>query len=815
MMDVIPAKSPAITEISQENGAVFLKSETGVLRIIPQIGGIFRVSFSEDGTFGGEQGRDYADFSGSIPYEVSGGVNLLACDGRNILETHSAPDYLEAEPQAEAGNKICESSTQSIKEIWIKTSEGSVCVSQVSGAITFYDATGAVLLKERSFEPRQLEQISLYRTVESGATQVEEIVTADGVKKKIKAADREEYASAYKTRTYFEFDEDELLVGFGQGERGEWSLRNSTRYVHQANRKIGIPMMVSAKNYGILLSTNSLCMFSESDDEAFIQTEADYYLDYYFLFGSDLFSVIKNYRRLTGKAAMLPQWAYGYIQSKERYKSQEEILETAGEFKKRGIGIDCLVLDWMSWRDNEWGQKSFDEKRFPDPKKMTDELHRMGIRFMMSIWPNMSPGTENNTEFKEKGLLFPGTDIYNAFSKEGRKLYWNQVERALYPAGVDAWWCDSSEPITPEWEHKMEPSDSDKYYEFKSDAANIMPFDMANAYGKYHARTIWEGQRTCSQDKRVVNLTRSGWAGSQKYGTILWSGDISASWDCLRQQVTAGLSMAASGMPYWTLDTGAFFVKKGVQWYWNGDFEDGIDEAYKKLYVRWLQYSAFLPVFRAHGTDVEREPWAFGDCGDLYYEAICRTIKMRYRLIPYLYSLGARAALDDEMIMRPLFFDFSGDKRALNSTDQYMLGDSLMVCPVVRCEDKRTVYLPENNGWYDFYTHKYYDGGQEIECECDLYSIPVFVKAGSLIPVKEPGCCTDDMKGCDIEVLVYPGADASFKLYEDAGDGYGYENGEYCITELTWNDEKGEFSYNVTGDEGFRTGRITYSLVQN
>ena len=785
MMDVIVAKDPAITKVYQEKGAVYLESETGILRVIPQKGGIVRVSFSEDGTFNSEQGADYTDFSGSIPYEV-----------------------------VEDKDSAC-----------IKTAEGAVSISKSTGSITFYDREGDVLLKERSHDSRQMERIALYRTVDSGKTQVEEIKTADGVKKKIKAADKEEYGFAYKTRTYFEFDEDELLIGFGQGEKGEWNLRKSTYYVHQANRKIGIPMLVSSKNYGILLSTASLCMFSEDGSGAYIQTEADHFLDYYVLFGEDHFQVIKSYRRITGRAAMLPVWAYGYIQSKERYKSQEEILDTAREFKNRGIALDCLVLDWMSWEDNQWGQKSFDEKRFPDPAKMTKELHDMGIRFMMSIWPNMSPGTENNEEFKEKGLLFTGTDIYNAFSKDARKLYWSQVERALYPAGVDAWWCDSSEPITPEWEHKIEPSDGDKYYEFKSDAANIMPFEKANSYGKYHARTIYDGQRSCSKDRRVVNLTRSGWAGSQKYGTILWSGDISASWECLRNQVKAGLQMAVSGMPYWTLDTGAFFVKKGIQWYWNGDFKDGIDDSYKKLYVRWLQYASYLPIFRAHGTDADREPWAFGDRGDQYYEAICRAIENRYRLIPYLYSLGALSCIDDGMIMRPLFFDFKDDRRALEITDEYMLGDSLLVAPVVDngdlegdglsgvIKDKRSVYLPRGCGWYDFYTEEYYEGGQTIEYECALDKIPVFVRAGALIPVMKPLGCTEDMKGRDIEVLVYPGKDATFRLYEDEGDGYGYEKGEYCITELSWNEKEGSFTHSITGDTNYHKSSIRHSIV--
>ncbi|WP_051656419.1 glycoside hydrolase family 31 protein [Butyrivibrio sp. AE3004] len=828
MMDVVSAKDRVITNIYEEMGAVFMQSEVGILRVIPQKGGIFRVSFSCDGEFCKEQGEDYADYSGSIDYILSVEEHTAEIN----IATHVNNDtYVNNVTNVNGANN-------GMGLIRIKTHEGEVRVNRATGALSFYNSKGEQLLRERENNPRELEKISLFKTINADNLRVEEIKTADGVKKKVKAADKEEYGTAYKTRTYFDFADDEFITGFGQGENGELNLRKTTYYGHQGNRKISIPFLVSSRNYGILMSTNSLFMFEESADHAFIQTEADFYSDYYFMFGSNLFEVIRNYRRITGRAAMLPMWAYGYVQSKERYTSQAEILETADEFRKRNIGIDCLVLDWMSWEDGKWGQKSFDASRFPDPKAMTDELHKKGIRFMMSIWPNMSAGTDNNEEFKKEGLLFPGTDVYNAFSKKGRDLYWSQVERALYPAGVDGWWCDSSEPITPEWMHLIEPSDGEKYFEYKHDAENMMPFELANAFGKYHAKAIWDGQRKNSEDKRVVNLTRSGWAGSQKYGTIFWSGDISASWKTLKNQVKAGLQFAASGMPYWTLDAGAFFVKRGIQWFWDGDYKNGINAAYKKLYVRWLQYAAFLPVFRAHGTDVSREPWAFGDRGDNYYEAICKTIRNRYKLIPYIYSLGAAAHLDDGMIMRPLMFDFSNDKKAVEISDQFMLGDSLMVCPIVndqdeqvKCTDEtsevsdmdtRSIYLPKGSCWYEFNlgdffeeedneitsSYRYYEGGRSIEYQCPLNRIPVFVKAGSIIPVKKPQGCTDEMKDEDIEVLIYPGCDTKFRLYEDAGDGYGYENGEYCITELIWDDENKSFSYNTYGNIKFRSGNL-------
>ena len=772
MMDVVAGKDKRITDVYEKDGAVFFKSEEGLLRIIPMFGGIVRVSFSAEGEFDIRQGEDYADHSGTIEYS------------------------------------ICEETDTFV----VSTGEGEIRINRQSGSVSFHDPDGQTILAERQDRPRELEKVTLYRTINFENAQVEEIATADGVKKRIKAADKEEYGYGFKTRTYFSFG-DEALIGFGQGEHGEWNLRHTTYYVHQANRKIAMPLLVSDRKYGILFSTNSLLMFSEDRDKAYVQTEADYFLDYYFLFGKDLFDVVKNYRRLTGKAAMLPMWAFGYIQSKERYESQEDILRTAGEFIERDIPVDCLVLDWMSWEENKWGQKSFDASRFPDPKKMTETLREKGIHFMMSIWPNMSSNCEDNREFKENGLLLPGMSLYNAFSPEGRQLYWSQVERSLYSAGVDAWWCDSSEAITPEWEHLIEPADSEKYYEFKNAAASIMPLELANAYSKYHARTIWDGQRNCTGDRRVVNLTRSGWAGSQKYGTILWSGDISASWKTLEKQVRSALQMAASAVPYWTLDAGAFFVKHGIQWFWDGEYKDGIDDAYRKLYVRWFEYAAYLPVFRAHGTDVEREPWAFGDKGDIYYEALCKTIRNRYRLMPYIYSTAAGVYLKDSVIIRPLMFDYPEDNVAVQISDQYMFGDNLMICPVVNEKDTRRVYLPEGKGWFDYYNGCYYKGGQTIECTCPVENIPVFVKEGSMIPTAVSAGNTKSIKDSDIEVLIYPGNDASFSLYEDAGDGYGYENGEYCITEMKWDDYQQKFSYSSKKDERFRQGKITYRII--
>ena len=631
-------------------------------------------------------------------------------------------------------------------------------------------------------------------------TRVEEVATPDGIKRRIREADRIFDRKLCRTRLYLEFAPGERLYGLGQAEEGVRDLRHTVQYLHQANLKIAIPLLLSGNGYGILLSTQGTVVFNDTQYGSYLYTEADEYLDYYFLAGSPD-EVVGQFRALTGRAVMLPKWAFGYIQSQERYESAQELVETAEEFRRRGIGLDALVLDWMSWTGDLWGQKTFDPQRFPDPAAMTDALHEKNVHFMISIWPNMSAECDNYREFQEAGLLLPGSEIYDAFREEGRKLYWKQAEEGLFRYGIDAWWCDSCEPVTPEWSRKLKPEPGEMYHEYLEAASEIMPRQKANAYGMYHARAVYEGQRGCAArflpdapEKRVVNLTRSGWAGSQRYGTILWSGDISASWETLRRQITAGLHFCASGMPYWTLDIGAFFVKKGNTWFWNGEYENGnLDPAYRELYVRWFQYGAFLPVFRSHGTDCRREPWQFesgqfnpgnfvsgqseagqsGVPGQPFYEALLSAIRGRYRLLPYIYSLAGSVWRENGTMMRPLIFDFPQDEKAADSMDEYMFGPDLLICPVTEPMEGeksiRRVYLPAGTDWYDFYTEERHEGGREIEARVGIDHIPVYVKAGSILPVTEPGENTAEMEGREILLQIYTGADGSFALYPLSG----------------------------------------------
>lgn len=786
MLGVFHRRKRIVEKVYREGNMLFLQQESGLIRIWPQTGNIIRVSYTENGNFSDLQGSNLADLSASCTWDFSE-------DEDNII---------------------------------ISTEELLVKVARLTGSISYVKKDGTVLLCEKDRESKTLEEFDSYKMVVNENTQLEKIQTADGIKFKVTSADKVFDKKLYHTKLHLAFAEDEKLFGLGQAEEGVWDLRHTTQYLHQANLKIAMPVLLSTKGYGIFLSTESPVIFSDEQYGSYLYTEADEYLDYYFIAGS-FDDVVRGYRSLSGKAVMLPKWAFGYVQSQERYETQDEIIKTVQEFRKRDFGIDTIVLDWLSWPDNQWGQKSFDETRFPDPTKMVEDLHEMDTHFMISIWPNMAMITDNHQEFLKKGLLLPASEIYDCFNEAGRELYWDQVNRALFKHGIDSWWCDSSEPLTPEWTRRAKPLPNDMYHEFVTSAANCMPIEKSNAYGSYHAKTLYDGQRGVTDEKRVTNLTRNGYTGSQKYGTILWSGDTCASWDTLKKQIVAGLQFTATGLPYWTLDIGAFFVKNGAQWFWDGKYDETTgDNGYRELYVRWFQYGAFLPIFRSHGTDCRREPWHFGNEGEMFYDALVKANRLRYHLMPYIYSLAGDVWKQDGTMLRMLAFDFAQDEKALMVSDQFMFGPALMVCPVTKpmyyeagnkeitdSDKTRKVYLPQGTDWYDFHTFEKYTGGQEITVKADIDSIPVFVKAGSVIPTCEAGVSVAALEGKDITLKVFAGADGKFTLYEDSGDGYGYENGEYALTHITYDDKTKKVEWTTEGKEMFRKGNLMVEII--
>lgn len=773
-----------ITKAYRQENALYLESDAGLTRIIPQESGILRVSFTKGNTFSKAQGEEFADLSASCQW---------------TWEENDA-------------------------EIRLVTKSLQTVISKISGSIRFLRSDGSLLLAEREYESKTVEEFDVYQTVVNENTEIEKIQTPDGEKQQIRKADRVWTGKLCHTRLHLTFAEDERLYGLGQAEEGVWNLRHTTQYLHPANLKIPLPVLLSDNNWGILLSTQSSAIFNDTQCGSYLYTEADAYLDYYFIEAQTPADVTAAVRKLTGRAALLPKWAFGYMQSKERYEDAKDLLTTAETFREKHIGIDTLILDWMSWPDGLWGQKTFDVNRFPNPDDMIRRLHDMDLHFMISIWPTMDETCDNFREFQEKGLLLAAGGIYNPFLPEGRRLYWEQVNKGLFSHGVDAWWCDSSEPITPEWSREVKPEASEMYHAFVSDAAGCMPPEKSAAYCLYHAKAIYEGQRSCTEEKRVVNLTRNGCLGSQKYGTILWSGDISASWETLRRQIIAGLQFCICGLPYWTLDIGAFFVKRGVSWFWNGDYDLAAeDPAYRELYVRWFQYGAFLPVFRSHGTDCSREPWQFGTCGDPYYEALCAAIRLRYRLLPYIYSTAGAVWREDTLMMRPLFFAFPADVQAADITDEFMLGPSLLVCPVTkpmknpqtcRTENTRTVYLPAGTGWYDFRDNHRYEGGQCIQVLAEIDSIPIFVREGAILPTTQPQESSNRTEDQDILLMIYAGKSASYTFYEDAGDGYNYEKGEYCLTTIVFDDDAGTVQWDSEGDTRFRKGSLSAKIIR-
>lgn len=712
-------------------------------------------------------------------------------------------------------------------EIVLSTAKIVLVINKTTCRFSYYDSRGRLLTREPEKGGKTLIPFDSYKTILDENSIVEKTVTPDGVKEVVHDAKKVFNKKLYHTKLEFEWAEGEALYGLGQQEEGSLNLRGTRQYLHQANMKIAMPMLLSTMGYGILQDTYSPLIFNDNEYGSYLYNEAANELNFYFIFGESFDDIIHGYRKLTGKAVMLPKWVFGYMQSQERYETQQEIINTVMEYRRRKIPLDSIVLDWHSWEDGMWGQKSFDKKRFPDPEAMTRELHENGAHFMISIWPSMNRETDDYAEMKENGCLFQKSETYDAFNEKARSLYWNQANKGLFSKNVDAWWCDSSEPVTPEWSFPIKPEPDHSFTAYHNAARVYMDEEYTNAYALFHARAIYEGQRSMNDEKRVVNLTRSGYIGQQRYGTIVWSGDTSAKWGTLEKQIPAGLNLCAAGLPYWTLDIGAFFVKKGHMWFWDGDYEGGCeDPGYRELYTRWLQFGAFLPVFRSHGTDTRREIWHFGEKGEMFYDAIAKFIELRYRLMPYIYSMAAMVTFRDYTMMRLLAFDFMDDKKVYDIKDQYMFGNALMICPVTKpmyfdknsvplegVDKTRRVYLPARTDWYDFWTNEVYSGGKTVTAPAPLDVIPVYVKAGSIMPMVEVAQYSAASSANNILLLIYPGADGSFTLYQDEQDNYNYESGDYTTIDIAWKDE--EHVLTIGTREGWFKGMtesITFTL---
>jgi len=715
-------------------------------------------------------------------------------------------------------------------------------IGKENGIFSWHDKdTGAVLLKEAE---KLLTRIDVTRYTTGGEEPViERVKTVDGERNFIRNLRPVTDRQAYRGKLQFDWQAGEQIHGLGQAEEGIYNYRGHNQYLYQHNMRIPIPFFVSDQGYGIFVDCMSLMTFQDDHNGSYLFLDTISQMDYYFIAGYCLDEIITGYRQVTGKAAMLPKWAFGYIQSKEAYHTAEEMIATASKYRDLEVPIDCIVQDWNTWEADAWGQKTVDKSRYPDLKGMNDAIHDLHIHTMVSVWPNMNPGVEDHQEFMKAGCLLDDYSTYNAFSREARDIYWKQAEKELFSSGFDAWWCDSTEPFCgPDWSGETKREPWERYQMVGEEHKKYLDPEQANGFALVHAQGIFENQRKTTENMRVLNLTRSGYAGSQRYGTVLWSGDTCASWENYRKQIREGLNFAMSGMPYWTLDIGAFFTVGSIWqnrgcgchtnsnqlWFWQGEYNQGTaDSGYRELYVRWLQYGTFLPMFRSHGTDTPREIWQFGKAGEPFYDAIKKFIKLRYRLMPYIYALAGQVWKEDMTMHRSLLFDFADDKTVKNIWDQFMLGRELLICPVtapmyyeaenkaISASQTRRCYLPAGTSWYDFWNHEVHGGGQWIEADARLDQIPLFVRAGAIIPMAAELQYAEEDNGLPMDVNIYPGQNGEFRLYEDENNNYNYEKGAYSIIRFQWEDSTRTFAIAAREGqfEGMRAVRRFYLKI--
>jgi alpha-D-xyloside xylohydrolase len=655
--------------------------------------------------------------------------------------------------------------------VTIATARLKLVVSKMDGSITYQDADGKQIVQEanRKLTPTRINGENTYRA--------------------------ESFINVYGSR--------EALYGLGQHQAGVWNYRGESVDISQDNTAIAVPFLVSSNGYGIFWNNTSRSRFNNRfANYMYISSAVADVIDYYFFYGPELDKVVASYRELTGQAPLFGKWAYGFWQCKNRYKSQEEILGVAKKYRDLHIPIDNIVQDWFWW--NHKGEHVFN-KNYPDPKGMVDELHRENVHLMISVWPFFEPGSAVYEEMEKKGWFVDkfkfakppyhtaGMAVYDATNPEARKYYWNLMEKALFNIGVDAWWLDTTEPETEGQEenillgHKIAAGSGDRF-------VNIYPLMTTGA--------VYDGQRSASDKKRVFILSRSAFAGDQRYAVTAWSGDINSDFFSFRRQIPAGLNFALSGIPYWTTDIGGFVSVKSD------------DPAYRELFVRWFQYGAFCPIFRVHGTRStdQNEIWTYGPEAQAI---LTKFDRLRYRLLPYIYSMAWMTTNQSYTPMRPLAMDFRDDVRALNIGDQYMYGPAFLVSPVTEpAATTRRLYLPHAR-WYDFWSGASVDGGNMIDAAAPLDRMPLYIRAGSILPMG-PELEWSTQKPVDpMEIRVYRGADGDFTIYEDENDTYNYEKGAYATIPLHWDDAKlsltiGERHGQFPGMLLSRTFRVTF-----
>ncbi|WP_294748333.1 TIM-barrel domain-containing protein [uncultured Prevotella sp.] len=683
--------------------------------------------------------------------------------------------------------------TASSKELTVK-------MDPKTGALTFLTAKGKVLLREKDCAFGTLDEKSPNLT--------------------------------QQVRQRFILDKNEAIYGLGTIQNGKMNRRGEHKRMEQSNLEDFQNVLQSIKGWGIYWDNYAPTQFDDDENGMSFTSEVGKVVDYYFMYGGSADGVIALMRQLTGDVPMFPLWTYGYWQSKERYKTAAETEGIVDQYRVLNVPLDGIIQDWQYWGSNYlWNAMDFLAEDFSNGKQMIDNVHKKHAHFMISIWASFGPMTQQFRELDEKGLLMPfetwpqsgishvwppimkypsGVKVYDAFHPEARAIYWKYL-KTLYDYGCDAWWMDSTDPDF------FNPKESD--YEHQVYGGTWR--SQRNAFPLETVRGIYQSQRKDDKGKRIFIMTRSSFAGQQHYGSNMWSGDVNSSWDMLRKQVPAGLSFSLTGNPNFNTDIGGFFCGS---YNTRGGGSAPKNPQFQELYVRWMQYGLFCPVFRSHGADAPREIWQFGKKGEPVYDAIEKQIRLRYRLIPYLYSTAWQVTSNNDSYMRPLFSDFAADQRVWDMTDEFMFGRSILACPIVNPQyteekiirtnamtgwEKRKEeggerkenggidwtetktakkYLPKGAKWYDFWTNQLYNGGQEVTLQTTLDRVPMFVRAGSILPLGPEMQYVGEKAWNNLEMRIYPGADAEFSLYEDEGDNYNYEQGYYSNIIFTWSD---------------------------
>ena len=642
---------------------------------------------------------------------------------------------------------------------------------------------------------------------------------------------REKNCDVAEARQTFTLDKDEAVYGLGTIQNGKMNRRGERKRMEQSNLEDFQNVLQSIKGWGLYWENYSPTLFEDNAQGMTFDSETGEGVDYYFMYGGSADGVVAQMRHLTGDVPMFPLWTYGYWQSKERYKTAAETEHIVDRYRELNVPLDGIIQDWQYWGSNYlWNAMDFLSEDFANGQQMIKNVHAKHAHFMISIWASFGPQTQQYRELAEKNLLLPfetwpqsglshiwpprrdypsGVKVYDAFSPEARAIYWKHLKR-LYDYGTDAWWMDSTDPDF------FNPRESDYAHPVYGGTWR----SQRNAFPLETVRGIYQSQRKDDRGKRVFIMTRSSFAGQQHYGSNMWSGDVNSSWDMLRKQVPAGLSFSLTGNPNFNTDIGGFFCNA---YNTMGPASAPRNPQYQELYVRWMQYGLFCPVFRSHGADAPREIWQFGKKGEPVYDAIEQQIRLRYRLLPYLYSTAWQVTSNNASYMRPLFADFPQDKRVWDVTDEFLFGRSILAAPIVapqyteekiirtdamtgwdrsdvrgQKDDVRSVdwtatktttkYLPKGALWYDYWTNRPYKGGQLITVNTSFDRVPMFVRAGSILPLGPEMQYVGEKDWSLLELRIYPGADGHFLLYEDEGDSYNYEKGAYSTIAFHWND---------------------------